>query len=123
MTRVVGILLRAVVPEVMASFYAQVLGFRLRALQDGSFEGARGGLRLRVVPGRPQTTALRAVGLTIRVPSLVRALEPLRGSPLLREQWEAPEGRFAMVFDPEGNELCLFEVPPNLRRKRPEETR
>lgn len=110
MTRVAGVFLRSHDPAALAAFYGALLGLRFRALPDGTLHaGRRRGLQVGIQPSRPTPVALRALGLTLEVPSLEQALAPLVETPLVRGRWESSEGRFAMVFDPDGNELCLFE--------------
>lgn len=121
MTRVAGVFLRSHDPEALAAFYGALLGLRFRALPDGTLHaGRRRGLQVGIQPSRPTPVALRALGLTLEVPSLDQALAPLLETPLVRGRWESSEGRFAMVFDPDGNELCLFERARATRRPRHE---
>ncbi len=103
--------------ERAVEFYRDALGLPLRV--EGSFgaEFLEGDARLAVHPAvHPESKALvgRHTGLTFRVDGLLHLCGDLhaKGVPFIAEPTRQAWGIMAMVADPDGNVLALWEAPP-----------
>lgn len=120
-----GLFLRAQDPDRLTAWYAERLGVGA---------GLTGGAGLESLPwawhahGGPVVFAAfpadtdyfpadKSFMLNLRVDDLDAALAPFRdaGEDVVTDPaWDTPEtGRFARVFDPEGNPIELWEPPPD----------
>ena len=113
MSRLVGVealLIRAAEPERLRAFYAAVFDLNFSPTEEGGFVAEAGPLRIAIGPAgrtdrpRPRVAPMFAVSDIIAALSSVEDMERL-----VRDHYETPEGRFAFLFDPEGNELGLFQ--------------
>ena len=98
-------------------FYRDALGLPL--LNQGSFgaEFLEGDVRLSVHPAvHPDSKALvgRHTGLTFKVDGLLHLCGDLhsKGVKFLNEPTQQSWGIMAMVTDPDGNVVALWETPP-----------
>jgi predicted enzyme related to lactoylglutathione lyase len=117
-----GIFFRATDPESLAAWYAEHLGVGLGLGPDGSTTDTPWAWQVEGGPVvfQPFTRSDdywpvdRPVMLNLRVTDIDALLESLRGAGIAvetRPEWDAtPEiGRFARIYDPEGNPIELWE--------------
>lgn len=108
-----GLLIRARNPARSARWYGHVLGAPLMAAGPGMWTVHVGPLRVAVVPRPPEwyRESPPNIAVTLHVRDLDGLLASLResGDVFIREELENEDGRFAMLLDPDGNEVALWE--------------
>jgi predicted enzyme related to lactoylglutathione lyase len=114
-TGVGGVFLRAKDPKGMLAWYAQHLGIPLSEYGFSSFEGpeAQGTTAFSFFPEDTKSSgegSQQAV-VNFRVDSLDEVLERLvaAGARIDPKREDAPYGRFAWFYDPEGNRVELWQ--------------
>ncbi len=120
-----GAFLYATDCDALAAWYQRVLGIETQKYGKAWFvewPGADihpGGTRLRTVTfaifdGEGPVAETKTARLGFRVPDLDAAIAAIeaRGVEVIRKPEADDYGRFAWLFDPEGNKLELWEPPP-----------
>lgn len=114
-----SLMLRADDPARLARFYRQLFAVELHEDEDGTVGGFIGALSFAIVPRRraSRSFALGRIALSWRVDDIDAALARLddmtpESPSWVREDRLSEAGRHVILFDPEGNEIGLFEHHP-----------
>lgn len=114
-----SLMLRADDPPRLARFYRQLFAIELHEDEDGTVAGIIGELSFAIVPRRraSRSFTLGRVALAWRVDDIDAALARLddmtpEAPSWVREDRLSEYGRHVILFDPEGNEVGLFEPNP-----------
>ncbi len=114
-----SLMLRADDPARLGRFYRQLFAIDLHEDEDGTVGGFIGELSFAIVPRRraSRSFALGRMALSWRVDDIDAALARLddmtpESPSWVREDRLSDFGRHVILFDPEGNEIGLFEASP-----------
>ncbi|MBT9555622.1 MAG: hypothetical protein IV100_06310 [Myxococcales bacterium] len=116
---IASVMLRADDPARLGRFYRQLFDVELLEDEDGTLIGTIGELSIAIMPRRRATRsfALGRIALGWRVDDIDAALARLgemtpEWPSWVREDRLSDVGRHVILFDPEGNEVGLYEPHP-----------